>query len=83
MTKEEGGAAKEEVGDFTAEWEERVRRSVFRPGYLPQPAPPGALPFLWEEHARMLLGPTGGAANAARWGTWAYFCLHMQPPGNH
>ena len=30
----------------------RVRKSVFRPGYLPQPAPPGCMPFLWEEHAR-------------------------------
>ena len=72
VTREEGGGGKEEVGDFSAEWEERVRRSVFRPGYLPQPAPPGALPFLWAEHARLLLGPTGAATTAARWAqcTW-------------
>jgi hypothetical protein len=66
--EEEGAGA----GDFSAEWEDRVRRSVFRPGYLPQPAPPGTLPFHWAEHARLLLGPTGETATAARarlWGT--------------
>merc|ERR1712025_1276221 len=47
----------EKVGNtFETEWEEQVRKSVFQPGYLPQPFPVGALPFNWHEHSRMLLG---------------------------
>ena len=34
---------------FTTEWEEGVRRSVWQPGYLPQPEPPGTTrPFVKE-----------------------------------
>ena len=47
---------------FAAEWEESVRCSVFRPGYLPQPFPVGALPFNWREHSRLLLGRRGRAS---------------------
>ena len=28
---------------FYTEWEEGVRRSVWQPGYLPQPEPPGTI----------------------------------------
>ena len=41
---------------FETEWEEQVRKSVFQPGYLPQPYPVGALPFNWHEHSKLLLG---------------------------
>ena len=41
---------------FETEWEENVRKSVFQPGYLPQPFPVGALPFNWSEHSRLLIG---------------------------
>ena len=47
----------ERVGNtFETEWEEQVRKSVFQPGYLPQPYPVGALPFNWHEHSKLLLG---------------------------
>ena len=47
----------ERVGNtFDTEWEEQVRKSVFQPGYLPQPYPVGALPFNWHEHSKLLLG---------------------------
>ena len=47
----------ERVGNtFETEWEEGVRKSVFQPGYLPQPFPVGALAFNWHEHSRLLLG---------------------------
>ena len=54
VKQEEEDEDEEEEGlaDFSHEWEERVRRSVFQPGYLPQPAPQGCLPFLWSEHVR-------------------------------
>ena len=41
---------------FLTEWEEGVRRTVFQPGYLPQPYPTGQLSFNWREHSRILLG---------------------------
>jgi len=41
---------------FTTEWEEGVRRSVWQPGYLPQPEPPGTLSANWAEHSKILLG---------------------------
>ena len=31
---------------FYSEWEEGVRRSVWQPGYLPQPEPPGEILYL-------------------------------------
>ena len=47
----------EKVGNtFETEWEENVRKSVFQPGYLPQPYPVGLLPFNWAEHSKLLLG---------------------------
>ena len=50
----------EQVGDtFDTEWEERVRLTVFCPGYLPQPAPVGSVAANWEEHSRLLLGGRG------------------------
>jgi len=61
----------EAMADFSAEWNDRVRKSVFRPGYLPQPAPPGCMPFLWEEHARLLLGPTAEGTTAAKAKLWS------------
>ena len=41
---------------FLTEWEEAVRRTVFQPGYLPQPFPTGQLPFNWREHSKIILG---------------------------
>jgi len=52
--------------NFSAEWEDRVRRSILRPGYLPQPAPTGCLPFMWMEHAKLLIGPTSDGVDAAK-----------------
>lgn len=44
------------LNTFETEWEENVRKTVFQPGYLPQPFPAGTLPFNWAEHSKILLG---------------------------
>ena len=41
---------------FLTEWEEAVRRTVFQPGYLPQPYPVGQLSLNWREHSKIILG---------------------------
>ena len=59
---------------FSEEWEERVRTSVFLPGYLPQPQPPGCLPFNWAEHSRILTGSSRATSARARLWTTAQVC---------
>ena len=44
------------LNTFDTEWEESIRKTVFQPGYLPQPLPVGSLPFNWAEHSKILLG---------------------------
>ena len=44
------------LNTFDTEWEENIRKTVFQPGYLPQPLPAGTLPFNWAEHSKILLG---------------------------
>ena len=61
------------LNTFETEWEDNIRKTVFQPGYLPQPLPVGTLPFNWAEHSKILLGSRANSSklNSKRAKLWS------------